>query len=171
MNLSIQVALILLVTAAAWTDLRSRRVPNWLTVPGAALGFILQAWYGGLDGVLASVEGAAFGMGILMVVYIAGGIGAGDVKLFSAVGALVGPQSLIPIFVCTALLGGVAAAVLALKRGRGRETLGRIRDLLMSFVSLRLPEVRKAGIATDALRLPYAAVIAGGALLALLTFH
>ncbi len=169
MNLTIQVALIALVTAAAWSDLRSRRIPNWITAPGAILGFALQVWYGGLHGALASVAGAGLGLGIFILLYIAGGMGAGDVKLFSAVGAIVGPQALIPMFVSTALLGGIAAAVLAASRGRLRETLGKTANLLLGFGRLRWQEVRKASAAagSDALRLPYGAVIAGGTLLSL----
>ena len=96
---SIEIALVAVVTAAAWSDFRTRRIPNWITVPGAALGFAMQAFYGGLHGALASLTGAGLGLGVFIALYIAGGMGAGDVKLFSAVGALTGPQALILVFV------------------------------------------------------------------------
>ena len=169
----IEIALIALVTAAACSDLRSRRIPNWITVPGAAAGFVLQAWYGGLHGVLASLAGAGLGLGIFLALYVAGGMGAGDVKLFSAVGALAGPPALILVFVLTGVLGGIAAAVLAASRGRLRETLERTGVLLLDLGRLRWQEVRGASAAAtpDSLRLPYGVVIAGGTLMSLLLLH
>ncbi len=105
-----EVTLIAVVAVAAWSDLRTRKIPNWVTVPGVIAGIALQTFYGGIDGAFASLEGAVLGFGIFIAFYIAGGMGAGDVKLFSAVGALVGPQSLILVFVLTGILGGLSAA-------------------------------------------------------------
>jgi prepilin peptidase CpaA len=123
MPYSIQIVLVLLVAVAAWSDLRSRHIPNWITVPGAAFGLLLQTWYGGQHGALASLEGVALGIAMFIVFFIAGGMGAGDVKLFGAVGALVGPQALVLVFVLTGLLGGVFAAAVVLIRGHWRATL------------------------------------------------
>jgi prepilin peptidase CpaA len=169
----IEITLIALVTAAAWSDLRTRRIPNWITIPGAALGFALQACYGGLHGVLLSLAGAGLGLGIFVAFYIAGGMGAGDVKLFSAVGALLGPQALILVFVFTGLLGGLAAATLAASRGRLRETLEQTGELLLGSGRLHRPEGREAvaAVGPDALRLPYGVVIAGGTLVSLVILH
>jgi len=71
------------------SDLKTGRIPNWITVPGAVLGLALQSYHDGFQGALSSLVGAALGVGIFMVLYLAGGMGAGDVKLFGAVGALV----------------------------------------------------------------------------------
>jgi len=168
---SIQITLVALVTAAAWSDFRTSRIPNWITVPGAALGFVLQAWYGGIHGALASLAGAGLGLGIFIALYIAGGMGAGDVKLFSAVGALAGPQALIMVFVFTGLLGGIAALVLSVSRGRLRQTLGQTGMLLLDLGRLRWQEVRQSSGAPNSLRLPYGIVIAGGTLLSLMVLH
>src|SRR5438105_11874671 len=91
------IVLLAMVAAAAWTDLHTRRIPNWIPVSGAIIGVI----FGGLS----SLTGAALGFGIFIILYMAGGMGAGDVKLFSAVGALVGPQQLIVVFIFTGLIG------------------------------------------------------------------
>ena len=164
---SIRIALTAVVIAAAVSDLRTGRIPNWITVPGAALGLALQSYHGGLEGAVFSLAGAALGLGIFLVLYLAGGMGAGDVKLFGAVGALVGPQALVWVFIFTGLLGGVAALALAMARGRLRQTLAQTGHLMLSFGRLRWEEARESSSlnAPGALRLPYGAVIAGGALL------
>ena len=167
MPTSLKIGLIVLVAAAAWSDLRTRRIPNWITVPGALLGFALQAWHSGLGGALSSLAGTGLGLGIFILLYAAGGMGAGDVKLFSAVGAFMGPQALIVVFVITGLLGGIAAVALAAYRGRLQETLERTGQLMLSWGRLRRP----AAADPDSLRLPYGAVIAGGTLLSLVIFH
>src|SRR6267154_6689276 len=123
MPTAIQTALIVLVSAAAWTDLRTRRIPNWITVSGAAVGLGLHILYGGMSGAMQSLAGTALGLAIFIGLYAAGGMGAGDVKLFGAVGAFAGPQALIAVFVFTGLLGGAAGVALALWRGSLRQTL------------------------------------------------
>ena len=162
MFVGVQIVLVIFVIAAAYSDLRTRRIPNWLTVSGAALGFLLQLWYGGLHGAASSLTGAGFGLAIFIPLYVLGGMGAGDVKLFSAVGALTGPRILIVVFVFTGLLGGIAALALALSRGRLRETLERTGSLMLGV---------RAAAGPDSLRLPYGAVIAGGTLLSLVVLH
>ena len=164
---TLQVVLAAVVIAAAASDLRTGRIPNRITVPGAALGLALQGYHGGIHGTLAALAGAGLGLAIFMVLYLAGGMGAGDVKLFGAVGALVGPQALVWVFIFTGLLGGVAALALAMARGRLRQTLASTGQLMLSFGKLRWEEARQASSlhAPGALLLPYGAVIAGGALL------
>jgi prepilin peptidase CpaA len=142
-----------------------------MTVPGAALGLGLRIYYGGLGGAVLSLAGAGLGCAIFLALYLGGGMGAGDVKLFGAVGALAGPQALVLIFVCTGLLGGIAAAGLAMARGRLRQTLANTGHLLLNFGRRHWKEVRRASSldAPGALRLPYGAVIAGGVLVFLVS--
>src|SRR6266853_3960799 len=168
MPTAIETALIVLVSAAAWSDLRTKRIPNWITVSGAAVGLGLHIAYGGASGAMQSLAGAALGLAIFLGLYAAGGMGAGDVKLFGAVGAFAGPQALIMVFVFTGLLGGIAGVALALWRGRLRQTLSRTAELLTGVSRLRWKQVRAASMASDSLRLPYGAVIAGGTLLSLM---
>jgi prepilin peptidase CpaA len=120
---AIEIFLVALVGAAAWTDLRARQIPNWITVTGAVAGVALQWCYGGVRGCVTSLEGAALGIGLFIVFFIAGGMGAGDVKLFGAIGALTGPNALILIFVYTGLAGGIAALVASVSRRHVRGTL------------------------------------------------
>jgi prepilin peptidase CpaA len=153
---SIEVTLVLLIGIAAWSDLRTRRIPNWITVPGAVMGFVLQTWTGGLHGTWAALAGTALGLAIFIGLFVAGGMGAGDVKLFGAVGSLVGPQALVLVFVFTGLLGGIAAIGLAAFHGRLPETLNRTKDLLTGTAGEQLQ---------PSLKLPYGVMIAGGVLI------
>ena len=158
---AMQIALSVVVAAAAWSDFRTRKIPNWITAPGAALGLILHVWFSGLPGALESVLGAMLGLAIFLGLYIAGGMGAGDVKLFGAVGAFAGPQALIIVFVFTGLFGGAAALALALARCRLRQTLANTGNLMMDLGRFRWQEVPQSSVAlpSDALRLPYGVVI------------
>ena len=84
------VILTMVLLMAVVMDLRSSRIPNWLTFP--AMGFALagHAWLNNMDGILFSLAGLGMGLGALFLVLSCGGIGAGDVKLMAAIGAFVG---------------------------------------------------------------------------------
>jgi len=166
----IEIALIAFVCAAGWSDVRTRRIPNSITVSGAVVALVLHVLYSGMYGAIQSLGGAALGLAIFIALYAAGGMGAGDVKLFGAVGAFAGPQALILVFVFTGLLGGIAGVALALWRGRLRQTFSRSGEILMGVSRLRWHQVRAAA-GPDSLRLPYGAVIAGGTLLYLVVLR
>jgi prepilin peptidase CpaA len=168
---AIQTTLIALVSAAAWSDLRTRRIPNWITVSGAAVGLGLHIFYGGVSGAMQSLAGAGLGLAIFLALYAAGGMGAGDVKLFGAVGAFSGPQALVLVFVFTGLLGGIAGVALALYRGRLLQTLDRTRDVFINLGRMRWQQLRATADAPNSLRLPYGAVIAGGTLISLIVLR
>lgn len=97
------------VTVAAITDLLYLRVPNWLTLPMALLAIGLHVASAGVAGLSISVGGLLTGFALLIGLYALGGTGAGDVKLLATVGAFVGPQRVISIFLYTAVLGGIYA--------------------------------------------------------------
>lgn len=154
---------------AVVTDLRSRRIPNWLTGPAFLFALLLHAVTGGVrDAGLALLSGLIAG-GVFLVFFLAGGMGAGDVKLMAAVGALAGLHPLRHLLIATALLGALAAVVTALLKGRLRETVGNAGALLAHHQAHGLvahPEFNVQNGAT--LRLPYAIPIAGGCLAVLL---
>ncbi len=160
--------LMALVLIGGLTDLMGRRIPNWLTFPAAFVGLAWNGYRGGWRGLLLSVAGLALGLLVFLPFFALGGMGAGDVKLMAAVGAISGPQALVGIFLFTGVLGGIAGLALAAARGRLRETLANTARLLAQFGRLRRQEVSAAGPHSP-LRLPYGAVIAGGCVLFLLT--
>jgi prepilin peptidase CpaA len=97
-----------LVEAAA-IDGWKLKVPNWLTFHFAAGGLAFAAWSAGWAGLLWSFQGLVLGLGVLLPLYLIGGMGAGDVKLYAGVGAWVGPAVVLPAFVVSTVVGGVMA--------------------------------------------------------------
>lgn len=102
---------------AATTDLWKFKVYNLLTLPALALGLLASTALGGWAGLGSSLLGAGFGFGILVVFFALGGVGAGDVKLLTAVGAWLGPYWTIHVFIAAALAAGVYAVALIFARG------------------------------------------------------
>ena len=103
------VALAAVLATAVWTDLRSSRIPNWLTFPAMCFALAGHAWLGGPSEAIFSLEGLGAGLGLFLIPYMSKGIGAGDVKLLAAVGAIVGPYGVLLSGLLTVLVGGVYA--------------------------------------------------------------
>ena len=150
----------------AGIDLRTRRVPNPLTMGLAAIGGIYAAvGIGGLT-VGASLAGLALGLALMLPGHLIGATGAGDVKLFAAAGAFVGPAHILTAFVYTALAGGVIAIVISLSRRRLRQTVGDTA-LLIATRGLHAPAIESP---LQNNRFAYAPAIAVGTMLAALGF-
>jgi len=115
--------------AAVFTDVRTRRIPNWLTgaIAGAAFGL---AFGGGPVTPLRALLGLVVGLALMLPGHIIGATGAGDVKLMAAVGAVVGPDVIFRAFLYSAVAGGVLAIVVALRRGRLGTTLKATTNLV-----------------------------------------
>ncbi len=144
-------------------DLRSRRIPNFVTGPAILLGLLLHGALDGWQGLLSAL-GSGLICGIIFVLfYLAGGMGAGDVKLIAAVGCLAGLSHAAYLLVLTSLAGGVMALALAFARGRLKETLSNVLALTSHHSQAGLtphPEINVLN--TKTLRLPYGVAIAAG---------
>lgn len=117
------------VAIAAATDMHERRIPNWLCASGVLIGFSLNAFLYGLPGLKHAAFGLALALLIYLPLYIVRGMGAGDVKLMAALGALAGPANWLRIFFLTAILGGIVAIIVIFYRGalgRAARNVGRI---------------------------------------------
>lgn len=102
----------LLVGAAVITDLRSRRIPNSLTLTAFAAAIILRTAVEGWPGLALGVAGAVLAPGLLLVLHAGKGLGMGDLKLIAAVGAFVGPAVGIAAVLGTAVAGGILAILI-----------------------------------------------------------
>jgi prepilin peptidase CpaA len=126
---------------AAGSDLRSRRIPNSLTLPLALSGLLLAGLPSSRAEGAISFGGAAAGLGVGLAVpfvfFAIGALGAGDVKLLAAVGAWVGVKPILIIMLAAAIIGGVLAVVQALMQRRLALVLGNTTLLAMNLVNVR----------------------------------
>jgi prepilin peptidase CpaA len=147
----------------AATDLKSRRIPNLLTGPAILLGLMLHFAFDGWHGLLFSfLAGLACG-GVFVLFFLAGGMGAGDVKLMTAVGCLAGLANSPSLLVLTAIAGGIMAVAFALLRGQLKQTFMNVTALASHHREAGLtphPELNVTN--TSTLRLPYGLAIAAG---------
>lgn len=153
------------VIAAAF-DIKSRRVPNLLTGPAFMLALSFHLALDGWHGVLNALAAGLICGVIFFIFYIAGGMGAGDVKLMAVAGCFAGLAATPTLLVFTSLAGGVMALGLAYMRGRLRETLFNVGSIAKHHMQQGLQPHPEINVTNKAqLRLPYAVAIAVGCLL------
>jgi len=165
----VEVILLGLVIGAAIYDVRYRRIPNWLTLTGVVIGLLLNAWlvaYGNpVPGLLFSLKGLLLGFGFYFFLYMLHAMGAGDVKLMAAVGALVGWENWFGIFLVTAILGGITGVILVIARKRVKTTFFNMSFLIAELKSGRSAHLGREELdvkSSKALRQPHGAIIALG---------
>ena len=157
------IVLVVMLLIAAIYDIRYRKLPNWLTVGGVLLGFAINFGIGPPEaGVIFALQGFAVAFGIYMVLYVLRAMGAGDVKLMAAVGALVGWERWFGIFFMTAIVGGIMALALVAARGRLKRTVFNVGFILSEMKHGRPAYVEKEELDVrnpKAVGLPHGAVI------------
>ena len=144
-----------LALAAGYTDWRSRRIPNWLTVTGLVLGIAAGGIVGGWAGVKSSLVGAALALLLLLPLVLLRGLGAGDWKLMGAVGACVGVDHLFPVLVLAVLVNGVMALVMIVVKGRILQTGRNLVHMLVAIFTLRRPGAEVSLDNPDAVKIPF----------------
>jgi prepilin peptidase CpaA len=164
--------LVVVLVAAAVCDLSRGKVFNWLTYPAIAVGLGLAALRGAeagdaWDGLTDGLAGFGFGFGVLLVAYLFGGMGGGDVKLMGAVGALVGWNGLADYAALHALFYSFLTAaavglVLMIWRGQTRTVA---RKLLLAVRILPLPKATMdEAVGGDTLHVPFGFAVCLGTL-------
>jgi prepilin peptidase CpaA len=98
---------VIVLAVATFTDLRNRRIPNWLVVPFLVAGIGTSVWRQGWHGLGYSFAGLGLGLLLYGFLFWMGGMGAGDVKLAAAIGAWIGPSQLFIALIVTAMAGGL----------------------------------------------------------------
>jgi len=163
-----QALLLMVVLVAAFYDLRYRRIPNWLVLAGLLLGLGINAFLFEWQGLARSGEGMGLALLIYFPLYLLRGMGAGDVKLMAAVGAIVGWAAWLGIFFLTAIVGGIAAVALLANRHQLRRGFSNAGYLVVQLLSFRPPYARREELdvkSEKAVTLPHGAAIAWGSLL------
>jgi prepilin peptidase CpaA len=119
-----EIVLLLILGTAIASDLRWRTIPNWLTGPSILVGLGLHTFLNHFTGLIFSLEGALLSLGLFLIIYALGWMGAGDVKLYAAVGSFLGPAQTVSAAIVIALVGGLLAlVVLAFHQGWRRTGL------------------------------------------------
>jgi len=150
----------ILAAAAGWTDLRWRRIPNWLTVPALLIGIIANTVLSGWLGLKTSLLGAALGLALLLPFVLLRSLGAGDWKFAGALGAFTGPGLLVDLLLASILVAGIMAVVLVIYKRRTRQTIRNIGHILISLVTFRLPGTQVSLDNPDSLKIPYGVALA-----------
>ena len=160
LTLPLLLGAILLSVIAGWTDWRSRRIPNWLTVPGFAVGVVLSTLSGGWSGLKTSLLGTGLAFALLLPFWLLKSLGAGDLKFAAALGAFTGPGRLIDILIGSVFVAGVMALALVTYKGRLLQTIRNIGHILVSLVTFRLPGSHVTLDNPDALTIPKGVALA-----------
>ena len=160
MKLAVLGLAVILAAVAGWTDWRSRRIPNWLTVPGLLVGIAANAVAGGWGGLKTSLLGAGLGLLVLLPFVFIRSLGAGDWKLAGALGAFLGWRALADVLMGSVFVAGIMALGLVIYKRRMKETLRNIGRLLASMFTLRMPGDEVSLDNPRSLKIPYGVALA-----------
>ena len=112
MNSFLSLILSVIIIISMIEDLRTQKIPNTLTYPSMLLAVAYHFYFGGSIGLLFSIKGLCFGMGLYFVFYLMGWMGAGDAKLMGVIGATLGVGGVFVVIIYTSVVGGIYALVL-----------------------------------------------------------
>lgn len=158
------VTLSALMLAAAYFDVRTRRIPNALTLSGFAVAIALRLTAGpgaGIDGLV----GVILAFVLCLPFFVLGVLGGGDVKLLMALGAFMGPRDLLVAMLVIAALGGIIGSVDALRKGVLLPVLYNCGDIIKHWATLGRRGSNRSLASTGALAVPYGVAIAAGSLI------
>lgn len=158
--------LIIVLLISLYTDITYKKILNIVTFPAVVVGILGNVYFYGIPGGADSMKGLLLGLALLMIPYILGGMGAGDVKLLGVVGAFKGTAFVFSAFLTVALVGGVIALVLMIKQGK---FTARVRQVFFTVLSVLgvIPRMDLLGSFDDAsaLTFPYGSAIVVGTIL------
>ena len=165
-----QVLLLLVVIPAAFFDIRQRRIPNWLVLAGLVAGIGLNTFLfydtpSPVSGLWFALQGLGIAFLVYFPLYLLRGMGAGDVKLMGAVGAIVGWKAWLFVLFFTSILGGLTAVLIVVSKGRIYHTLQNIGVILTSIRYRQAPYTGnpELDVGTDeGVRMPHGVIIALG---------
>lgn len=169
--LTVAIAFLLpLALVITYYDVRYRRIPNTFVLATLATGLVVNSMADGTAGALASLGGCVFAFALMFILHVFGAMGAGDVKLFAAIGSVVGASLVLPTFFVVVLTGGALGVLTMLRSGAVRTSL---HNTLMLLAGL-LPGWKMPRLAVPADRrktIPYGVAITFGSLISILIFR
>jgi prepilin peptidase CpaA len=161
-------ACVALVGIASFTDLRWRRIPNYLTFPAVVFGLLSHSIDRGWEGLLLSISGTLLAPCVLSLLHLGRGPGMGDIKLAAALGSILGPPLGAVAMLASAIAGGILAALWIL--------IGEIREGSLGILFGRHSrggdeEVPgKLGAGTKGKTIPYGVALSVGTLVTLAAY-
>lgn len=169
-NVAIALLFFPLAVIIAYMDVRYRRIPNKLVLLILLGGLAVNTIFGGAQGFLLSVAGSALAFALMFGLHLFGTMGAGDVKLFAAIGAVFGSPLVLPTLLIIALTGGVLAIIKMIYSRRVGTTMVGVCQFFYGL----LPGQKVPRFEVPADRnytLPYGLAICGGSLIAFFLFR
>ena len=160
-NLAVLIPLALLIT---YYDVRYRRIPNAFVLCTLISGLAANVAYGGWPGLYASVVGCIIGFALMLTVRFFTAMGAGDVKLFGAIGALVGMHLVLPTFLIIVITGGVLAAFSMLLSETVKQTMASVWQIFAGLLPGRRM-IRAHDLIAGGKTVPYGVAITLGSLI------
>ena len=154
-------ALLLALSLASWHDVRTRRIPNWLTASSFLVALAMRSFLG-FDAVLDGLQGAGLALLLMLPLFALGAFGGGDVKLLVAVGAFMGPRDLLVALAATAVAGAVLAVAESARRGILLPLLLNTGRLAKYYLTLGRSGTRPELTTQGAVTIPYGVAIALG---------
>ena len=125
-NIIINFILVVLLVMCSFEDIRNKIIPNKYTIPALLAGLVLMSLNGGLDGFKDSLYGFLLGFGIFLIPFLIGSMGAGDVKLMAAIGALKGVSFTYNSLIASGIAGGVMVLIYVIYK----------KQLLQTFINM-----------------------------------
>ena len=134
-ELLVNIALLIpLAIIIGYYDVRYRRIPNAFVLATLASGVAINFLFAGLPGIYASIGGCLLAFSLMFMLHIFGAMGAGDVKLFAAIGAVTGAPLVLPTFLVVILTGGLLALVSIVRAGVVVTTMQRVIQILVGLL-------------------------------------
>ncbi|WP_025027358.1 A24 family peptidase [Caldalkalibacillus mannanilyticus] len=161
------VVLVTILVICVITDLKSRKIYNKVIFPGLLIALFSQVLLHGWAGLGTAMVGFMIGLGILLIPYLLGGMGAGDVKLLALIGALKGSHFVLETAFYMALIGALMAVVILLFHP---QVIRRVKELVYFCYGMRhgiklpMTSFRQGKLSAT---YPYGVAIAGGAIMSL----
>jgi prepilin peptidase CpaA len=147
MDYFVTIFLSVLLIVSAIIDLKTQKIPNLLTLPAILIALGYHAAMNGLDGLLFSAGGIGVGIGLLIIPYLMGGMGAGDAKLMGAIGGFIGVKAAFIAFLIIAAVGGVYALILVvIYRSNFSGFFRKQFDTIVNFILIRkyIPDIEES---------------------------
>lgn len=161
------IILALFLGCAMYYDAKSSRIPNKLNIAAALAGIAINlmiTW--GVPGLLFALKGLATGFALLFAMYLLGGVGAGDVKLFAAIGAITGVAYTLSATMYSLLAAAVIGIVFMVIKGEFIMRMKRVWAWMVLFFSLGKIKILADIKEGDAFRFPFMYAVIPGAILA-----